>query len=847
MDSKLKCGICLEGPIGDHVICASGHILGGCCIRDYLSHNIFPQIFELNSNSGIIRCPAENCSECFDSILLYNIIDTPSKVRYKSIIDDILHNLPEIYKENILSLRSLLLESLTLKCSSCQATVDPFPDGCSAVRCLSCGNWYCNYCFMFFSSENTAQNRAEAHTHTATHHPSNILEQRDSFLPIDIIQHGHKEYKMTKLVNQLYKALQSIPSKYRSKQDISIALILIANDIDEFDISAVWKESLARLDTPHNVTTITSENNNVNETEIAALILNITKQLALAIKSYNNIAVNQLMTTIENNPNYLQQFDPNYVDMERENEVEVEDEHPLVSLALVYNQIPLAIKLIELGANCLSKSTNGRTVLYVAIELGTVGVLQEILRKNHQLDLNARVTDEENGFEPLHVAVNYDRGDLIPILIESGADPERCDATSGHTSLALAISVCSTWAALTLLAAGVNANTPGPDHVAPIVFAVDNGISDIVIELVRNHGVDVNQEYSNTFLIDRVVTLDVIPMVAVLAALGANLNVTVSDEGYTPLTRSIFNSKIGISLELIRCGADVFRSLNDSESSRTGMFLAIEKDLGDVIRALVGAGVNINAPTSSSEDWPRPVHVAVLYKHHHLVKLLKELGADLDFPEAILGNTPLHLAIQEKDLYMVTVLLREGVNPKKCNTAGESAWLAAVKSGDSDIISVFMKDCGNGGGGFHPDEIVSPLSRQTALHVAVQENMTQAVRTLLCHGADRDIRDGEGLTPFDIGVRDGCHQSVHLLNTMKVHAPRQSIAFQSNPPPPVDAAMESIDMDLNMVIDTDGNVDEDVESETNNPSTAAATDFRKQWLIEFYRENAPEDSREPPK
>eukprot|EP01041_Mallomonas_annulata_P001974 gene1974-3840_t len=237
--------------------------------RHMFVQHIFPKLFELNASSEIFRCPAENCNEGFDSILLYNIIDAPSKVQNKSIIEFILSTLSEINKDKI---------------------SDPSPDGCSAVRCLSCGHWYCNYCFMSFTTENSDQNKTEDHTHTATHHPSNVLVERSAFLPEVVIQCGHMEYKKSKLVNALYDALQSIPSKYRSKQDISIALILIANDIDEFDISAIWKESLARLDTPENVTVTTtistsllpstnSDNNDIKETEISDQILEMTKQL----------------------------------------------------------------------------------------------------------------------------------------------------------------------------------------------------------------------------------------------------------------------------------------------------------------------------------------------------------------------------------------------------------------------------------------------------------------------------------------------------------------------------------------------------------------------------------------
>ena len=49
--------------------------------------------------------------------------------------------------------RDTFLEQMTMQCPHCNAAVDPDPDGCSAVLCLNCGQYYCNYCFKGYSLE----------------------------------------------------------------------------------------------------------------------------------------------------------------------------------------------------------------------------------------------------------------------------------------------------------------------------------------------------------------------------------------------------------------------------------------------------------------------------------------------------------------------------------------------------------------------------------------------------------------------------------------------------------------------------------------------------------------------
>jgi len=146
-----SCIICKENIIGKYILCSnSSHLVGNRCLNDYLSKHVLPRTFELFDSCCIIKCPDAECCGHLDSVLIFSWALQPERKRYLSLIDETLSRFPPPKRHSVLELHTSLIDLLTLKCPSCFATVDPEPDGCSAVRCLSCGNWY--YLYLFDNS-----------------------------------------------------------------------------------------------------------------------------------------------------------------------------------------------------------------------------------------------------------------------------------------------------------------------------------------------------------------------------------------------------------------------------------------------------------------------------------------------------------------------------------------------------------------------------------------------------------------------------------------------------------------------------------------------------------------------
>ena len=132
-----------------------------CCIKcfnKYLQQNVLTVAHKIKSNEGIIPCPADKCNNNYDTITAFHNMKDSQRVRYLKLLED------QMKEDSLIkSLKSELVDNLTLKCPHCSTSIDPNPDGCAAVMCLTCGKFYCNACLK------GQMTSSEAHIHAATH------------------------------------------------------------------------------------------------------------------------------------------------------------------------------------------------------------------------------------------------------------------------------------------------------------------------------------------------------------------------------------------------------------------------------------------------------------------------------------------------------------------------------------------------------------------------------------------------------------------------------------------------------------------------------------------------------
>ena len=166
--------------------------------------------------------------------------------RYKSVVREVM--LTDTSGNTLPLMKRIVFvqECMTLKCPACLATVDPTPDGCSAVMCLNCGAHYCNVCFECFNTGQADTDRSAAHTHAAKHATHVAQNRRSAFLPNDIVEKGQRDL-MGKIVKKALVDLALPSGKLREGDerrpvadilhDIDIIIIIVETELNDLGIN----------------------------------------------------------------------------------------------------------------------------------------------------------------------------------------------------------------------------------------------------------------------------------------------------------------------------------------------------------------------------------------------------------------------------------------------------------------------------------------------------------------------------------------------------------------------------------------------------------------------------------
>lgn len=138
------------------------------------------------------------------------------------------------------------------------------------------------------------------------------------------------------------------------------------------------------------------------------------------------------------------------------------------------------------------------------------------------------------------------------------------------------------------------------------------------------------------------------------------------------------------------------------------------------VRFLLSSGESLDSLGANFD-----LNGAAFHGHWRLCEFLLENGADVNFPLADTGETPLHAAlctsVRTAHDVVVKVLLKQGAN-------ADSRTIAGVETGS------FMRDCRTRG--------------ETPLHRAAAFGSEETIRMLLAAGADPTLRDMNGDSPL---------------------------------------------------------------------------------------------------
>jgi len=233
------------------------------------------------------------------------------------------------------------------------------------------------------------------------------------------------------------------------------------------------------------------------------------------------------------------------------------------------------------------------------------------------------------------------------------------------------------------------------------------------------------------------------------------IDVNAKDEnGRTNLHVAVSNGDVTVVTALIAAGADLSARNSDGD---TPLHTAATKDNTAVTETLIAAGADLNARNSNEVT---PLFNAATCKKMTQVKTLITAGADVNITsrrgisaldmamhnkdtestKALInakdknGNTPLSLAVSQKNEKEIIKLIELGADVNVKDKNGNTPLSIAVNNKDKKIITTLITTKTQDG--------------DTPLHTAVHNMDAKGVQALVAAGADLNAKDKNDKTPL---------------------------------------------------------------------------------------------------
>jgi len=416
------------------------------------------------------------------------------------------------------------------------------------------------------------------------------------------------------------------------------------------------------------------------------------------------------------------------------------------------------------------KSLCQTAALITSIEYGKMALIQELIAAGAELSKSSKLKDA------IVQVIKTGNMEVLNFLLDENSEFRTLSLESLDTGLQTAIRNSRNDIVELLLRTGANVNGESFDlDDSPLSEAIKRNDCRLAKQLLLA-GAAVNGTDKNR------VTTSVLPFAV--------------ECGYYPLIQDI-----------ISAGAEIDAS--GGKDGGTALFIAIEKKRKEVIKLLIDAGANVNAPEAVLTG-KTALLAASRNVDLQMARYLLELGADSDegsltvavecsielvhmLLEARLhqskrysrgyGGGALQHAIRLKDATMIKLLLGKGIDTNSILNRrvgdvvkgvynsnlqkapyiepGQSALGFSIKSDkskDSGIVRLLLHH------GADPNSIVTD-SRQTALLVGIDEGNLDLVKVLIAAGADANpsLKFGVQRTPLQLAAERGRIDIVNVL------------------------------------------------------------------------------------
>ena len=426
-------------------------------------------------------------------------------------------------------------------------------------------------------------------------------------------------------------------------------------------------------------------------------------------------------------------------------------------------------------------SKKGQSALHIAAMKNRIEIVEVLLNAGAKVNLQ-----DKEGNTPLHYACYANKVESVSLLMKFGADP-KIQNSKEETAMHKAAFICGEeiFDMLYLMSnlEGVNHLGRKPLHVAaryqnlefcrlllgakvqetPLDFEGNDPLMSCLKGLNSNEELErlfisklQNTEFANKkgeHYLHAAATTD--KASAIISLLDAGAIVDCKDNAcVTPLIRALRNRKKNAARVLVDNGADISVKDNDgrtllhlmafwmTEKTELKEFIEVidinavdtkgRSALHDVVywghknnaQELIKAGANVNI--ASIENGETPIFGAVRKRRLEMVDLLIKSKAELKIKN-VYGETALKLAVSgdESDLDIIKLLLQSGAEVNALNIYNESIAHEIVRSGDVDLMKLFLK--------YKPDLSLKDRLDKTPLDWAIERKLTKMINILKNH------------------------------------------------------------------------------------------------------------------
>lgn len=478
-----------------------------------------------------------------------------------------------------------------------------------------------------------------------------------------------------------------------------------------------------------------------------------------------------------------------------------EFEQTVLCWACMNRHPEVAKLLLERGADPNLRGSMTRP-LAAAASQGLLDVVKLLLEKNAELDSNAQIFAEMNGFPEIVAVLKAEEerrekakqayeeaetpavveaasaGDLDAVAqaLAAGADMNATDR-EGRTALVYAAGKAHQEVLDLLLAKGADVEKPDPDGWTPLMFAGNNGHPGCMKALVAkgakvtSFAMLASAQGGNPATVDVLLDAGLDPsvrhesggwcgiyaatksqdaaMVAHLLSKGAKPDVA-TDGGWTALMVAAKEGNEEIASLLLEKGADP--NAVEAQGS-TALMGAAGAGSAAIVRRLLAAGAR--ADIVENQLGANALIAAAIGGNAEIVGLLLERGLDPD-TRTNEGFPALVYCAGNGDEASVKLLLDRKATVDAANEHGETALLRAAAAGHAGTVDLLLTAGAD----------VNHVSGEgfTALMLAADKGHPEVVRRLLSTGADKDRRHPYAhKTAYDYGRISGNEEVEALL------------------------------------------------------------------------------------